>query len=167
MLPGGTESYWLATTAQLGKPNCREREAMPHQQNTSQHPIQEVPSARTKKISGGVEPPHPLGVLQLNCMLHTPDQHSVPAAPIKESIIKVVSWTWKKPYQLQEAPPAQTTAPTKKSDHGSVVREKNQPTPKTLTGWNSTCNATKRQLLLADLVATVPAMLLPSNQSSA
>ena len=77
-----------------------------------------------QKISGGVEPPHPLGVLQLNCMLHTPDQHSVPAAPIKESIIKVVSWTWKKPYQLQEAPPAQTTAPTKKSNHGSVVRRK-------------------------------------------
>lgn len=48
MLPGG-DPTGLLHTAQYSEANCREWEALPHHQNTSQRPIQEVPSTPTKK----------------------------------------------------------------------------------------------------------------------
>jgi hypothetical protein len=76
--------YWLAIHCNqanliVGGPRHRRTN------KTRQAPFQEVPSTRTKN-SGGVEPPHPLGVLQPAAQLHAAHTRlTSSAAPIKES----------------------------------------------------------------------------------
>jgi hypothetical protein len=79
--------YWLAihcNQANLIVGGLRHRRT----NMTRQAPLfQEVPSTRTKN-SGGVEPPHPLGVLQPVAQLHAAHTRlTSSAAPIKESNI--------------------------------------------------------------------------------
>jgi hypothetical protein len=83
----GRGIYWLAihcNHANLNVGGLRHRST----NKTRQAPLfQEVPSTRTKN-SGGVAPPHPLGVLQPVAQLHAAHTRlTSSAAPIKESNI--------------------------------------------------------------------------------
>jgi hypothetical protein len=64
VLPGGGEILLAGRTKSIRKPDCRRPTGQPSPANTPSTLSQQVPSSWTKN-SRGVEPLHPLGVLQL------------------------------------------------------------------------------------------------------